>query len=150
MSDISNLFDDVKDSAAGAYDYVSHPSDRYDDAKKFGKNVVDYTKDAIAHPGHPVRDIRSLTGYYLNDIVSNSTHKFLFYAGVLYFILSHKSFKDLVDSFFKSIWGIKTIYIFPHLANTLIFLLFLYIIRYKIDNDIVKGITKLSNLVTPQ
>lgn len=147
MSDISNLFDDVKDSAEDAYDYVSHPSDRYDDAKRFGKKTVDYTKDAIAHPGHPLKDIRSITGKYLDDIVSNSTHKFLFYAGVLYFILSHKSFKALIDSFFKSIPVVKSLYLFPHLVNTAIFLLFLYIVRYKIDNDIVNGIMRLSNLV---
>tara|TARA_B100000902_G_C26933412_1_gene727480 strand:- start:274 stop:726 length:453 start_codon:yes stop_codon:yes gene_type:complete len=149
MSDISHLVDDVKDSAVGAYDYVSHPADRYDDAKKFGKATIDYTKYAIQHPSRPVQDVRSITGSYLDDLVSNSTHKFLFYAGVLYFILSHKSFKALVDSFFKSIPVVKKLYLFPHLANTFIFLLFLYIVRYKIDNDIVKGISELSRIVSP-
>lgn len=149
-SDISDLLDDVKHSAGSAYDYVTHPSQRLDEAKRTGKRVVDYTVDSVKHPSHPLHDVRSLTGYYLHDVVTDSTHKFLLYAGVLYFVLSHKSFKSIVDSFFKAIPGINKLYLFPHIINTLIFLLLLYIVRYKIDGDIVKGITRLSEIITPK
>jgi hypothetical protein len=147
MSDFSNLVNEITGSAEQAFDYVSHPKERVDEIKKASKNVKNYGQQTLLNPMKPITDVRKQASVFLDDLVSDSTHKFLFFAGIIYFVLSHKHFKSFFDSIFLSIPIINKVYIFPHIANTLLFLLLLYIVRFKLDNDIKLGIKKVSAFI---
>ena len=87
------------------------------------------------------------TSSIISDVTREETLRMMIYIGVLYFILSHKSFKRFTEVMFKSIPIVGRLYIFPHLMNTAIFLVLVYVVKYIFDRNINNALIKLNNLL---
>ena len=159
---MSNILNNVENDFTGAYKYTKHKVDNpnrtwkelkktgrdaWKDVEHTGENVYDYTKDRVLHPSHALNDIRDFSTNILDDLVKDGTHRLFVVAGVLYFILSYPDFRNVFDKLIKSIPLVKNLYIFPHLASTALYLFLLYIVKWKLDVDINKGLQSFSNLI---
>ena len=144
---LSDVGKDINYGVDYAVNKVSHPGETFGELKGTGRRAVNYVSDRATHPSKALYDVENIATRFMDDIVNNNTHKLLLYAGVLYFILSFQGFKNTFDNVVRSIPLVKTIYLFPHVANTALFVLLLYIIKYKIDDDIVRGIRSTSNWI---
>lgn len=121
--------------------------DVYDDVYDVGDKVVRYTKKAINDPRIISNDVINITDEILNDVITDIQMRFMIYTGILYFILSHKSFRSAADSIFKSIPIVGKLYIFPHLMNTAIFLSLLYVVKMSLDGYVKTGLIDLEKLI---
>jgi len=144
---LNEVSDDLKYGINYAEDKLVHPGRTIKELQGTGQRVINYGSDRVMHPSRALHDVENVSTRFIDDIISNNTHKLLLYAGILYFILSFQGFKNHFDKLIRSIPLVKTIYLFPHAANTALFVLLLYILKYKIDNDIVGGLSNLSRWI---
>uniref|UniRef100_A0A6C0CZH8 Uncharacterized protein n=1 Tax=viral metagenome TaxID=1070528 RepID=A0A6C0CZH8_9ZZZZ len=156
---------DIKRASEDAFDFtkerVLHPSMIGSDFKKMGRsikktgsdvynvgeNVVDYTKKVVHDPRILSNDVIGVTDRTLIDIINHRDLRFMIYTGVLYFILSHKSFRSASEKIFKSIPIVGRLYIFPHLMNTAIFLSLLFVVKMSLDSYVKTGLMDLEKLI---
>lgn len=140
-----NFLKQTKKEAGDAFDYASDFDGRLRDAKRFGKSAQRYGAQSIKHPMKPVDDVRNFTSGVLKESISDDQHTLILFAGILYFLLSHKHFRDLFNTFLKKI---PLIGAFPHVVNTALFLSLLYLVYFsKISVDIEEKIDQLGDLV---
>ena len=140
-----NFLKHTKKEIGDAYDYSTDFKDRTRDIKRFGKDVQRYGAQTIKHPLKPVDDVRNLTSGILKDSISDEQHTLIVFAGILYFLLSHKQFKDFFNKFLKHV---PLVGHFPHIVNTAIFLGLLYLVYFsKVSVDIEDKIDQLSDLI---
>lgn len=140
-----NFLKHTKKEIGDAYDYSTDFKGRLKDVKRFGKDVQRYGAQTIKHPLKPVDDVRNLTSGILKDSISDDHHTLIVFAGILYFLLSHKHFRDFFNKFLKHV---PLVGHFPHIVNTAIFLGLLYLVYLsKISVDIEEKIDQLSDLI---
>lgn len=142
---LGNFFKKTGNEVKDAWDYSRDFDKRFKDVKHLGKDVQRYAAKTIRHPIKPVDDVRNLTSGILKDSISDEQHKLIIFSGILYFVLSHKYFRDLFHKFLKHV---PIIGHFPHIVNTAIFLSLLYLVYYsKLSYDIEEKIDQLSDIV---
>ena len=140
-----NFLKHTKEEIRDAYDYSTDFKDRFKDVKRFGKDVQRYAAKSIKHPLKPIDDVRNLTSGILKDSISDDHHTLIIFSGILYFLLSHKLFRDFFNKFLKYVPLVGN---FPHIVNTAIFLGLLYLVYFsKISVDIEEKIDQLSDLI---
>tara|TARA_Y100001938_G_C7820283_1_gene296269 strand:- start:98 stop:550 length:453 start_codon:yes stop_codon:yes gene_type:complete len=144
-SDMRNLLKNTEHEVKDAFDYSTDFDKRFKDVKHLGKGVQNYAAKTVKHPLKPVDDVRNLASGILKDSISDEQHKLIIFSGILYFILSHKYFRDLFHKFLKHVPILEH---FPHIVNTAIFLSLLYLVYYsKFSYDIEEKIEQLSDIV---
>tara|TARA_X000000950_G_C13882964_1_gene647634 strand:+ start:421 stop:885 length:465 start_codon:yes stop_codon:yes gene_type:complete len=143
--DMTKFMKETGGELSDAFKYSTDFKQRLKDVKHLGKGVQRYTAQTIKHPLKPVDDVRNLTSGILKDSISDDHHTLLIFAGILYFIISNKYFRDLTNKFIKHIPLVEH---FPHAVNTAIFLGLLYLVYLsKFSGDIEEKIDQLSDLI---
>tara|TARA_B100000902_G_C26883642_1_gene703848 strand:- start:94 stop:558 length:465 start_codon:yes stop_codon:yes gene_type:complete len=140
-----NLFKTTGNEIKDAFHYSTDFDKRFKDVKHLGKDVKRYADKTIKHPLKPVNDVRNLTSGILKDSISDDHNTLLIFAGILYFIISNKYFRDFTNKIIKRIPLVEH---FPHAVNTAIFLGLLYLVYLsKFSGDIEEKIDQLSDLI---